>query len=79
MLAGRPYHIDPEINHGIHKLITSLGMAVITEDSIAHLGKVPKLNVLNQWTYQARLYKGTICYHSTGYADGTAFIVWLWH
>lgn len=57
VLAGRPYHIDPEINHGIHKLITSLGMAVITEDSIAHLGKVPKLNVLNQWTYQARLYK----------------------
>lgn len=57
VLAGRPYHIDPEINHGIHQLVTSLGMAVVTEDSIAHLGKVPKLNVLNQWTYHARLYK----------------------
>lgn len=57
VIAGRPYHIDPEINHGIHKLITSLGMAVITEDSIAHLGSTPKLDVLNQWTYHARLYK----------------------
>ena len=57
VLAGRPYHIDPEINHGIHKLITSLGMAVITEDSIAHLGNTPSLDVLNQWTYHARLYK----------------------
>ena len=57
VLAGRPYHIDPEINHGIHQLVTSLGMAVVTEDSIVHLGKVPKLNVLNQWTYHARLYK----------------------
>lgn len=57
VLAGRPYHIDPEINHGIHKLITSLGMAVITEDSVAHLGSTPKLDVLNQWTYHARLYK----------------------
>ncbi len=56
VLVGRPYHIDPEINHGIHQLVTSLGMAVITEDSIAHLGKVPKLKVLNQWTYHARLY-----------------------
>ena len=57
VLAGRPYHIDPEINHGIHKLITSLGMAVITEDSIAQLGETPKLSVLNQWTYHARLYR----------------------
>ena len=57
MLAGRPYHIDPEINHGIHKLITSLGMAVITEDSIYELADAPKLNVLNQWTYHARLYR----------------------
>ncbi|HHX57050.1 MAG TPA: 2-hydroxyglutaryl-CoA dehydratase [Clostridiales bacterium] len=57
VLVGRPYHIDPEINHGIHQLVTSLGMAVVTEDGIAHLGKVPKLGVLNQWTYHARLYK----------------------
>lgn len=57
VLAGRPYHIDPEINHGIHKLITSLGMAVVTEDSIYELADAPKLNVLNQWTYHARLYR----------------------
>ncbi len=57
VLAGRPYHIDEEINHGIHKLITGLGMAVISEDSIAHLGQLPQLGVLNQWTYHSRLYK----------------------
>ena len=57
VLAGRPYHIDKEINHGIHKLITSLGMAVITEDSVAALARTPKLNVLNQWTYHSRLYR----------------------
>ena len=57
VLAGRPYHIDKEINHGIHKLITSLGMAVISEDSISALGHAGKLGVLNQWTYHARLYR----------------------
>ncbi len=56
VLCGRPYHLDPEINHGIDKLITGLGACVITEDVIS--GKVTKLNttVLNQWTYHARLY-----------------------
>lgn len=57
VLAGRPYHIDKEINHGIHKLITSLGMAVITEDSVAAMAHAPKLGVLNQWTYHSRLYR----------------------
>lgn len=57
VLAGRPYHIDPEINHGIQKLITSLGLAVITEDSVAHLADTPELTVLNQWTYHSRLYR----------------------
>ncbi len=57
VLAGRPYHVDKEINHGIHKLITSLGMAVITEDSVAHLARTPELGVLNQWTYHSRLYR----------------------
>lgn len=57
VLAGRPYHIDKEINHGIHKLVTSLGMAVVTEDSVAQLAHTPKLGVLNQWTYHARLYR----------------------
>ncbi len=57
VLAGRPYHIDPEINHGIHKLIASLGLAVVTEDSISNLIDVPPLDVLNQWTYHSRLYR----------------------
>ena len=57
VLAGRPYHLDKEINHGIHKLITSLGLAVVTEESVAPLGKMPELHVLNQWTYHSRLYR----------------------
>lgn len=57
VIAGRPYHLDPEINHGIHKLISSLGLAVITEDSVYKYGHTPKLDVLNQWTYHSRLYK----------------------
>lgn len=56
ILSGRPYHIDPEICHGIDKLICSLGAVVLTEDSIS--GKVEKfpVNVLNQWTYHSRLF-----------------------
>lgn len=58
VLAGRPYHIDPEINHGIPSLITSLGMAVLTEDSVAHLSKPDRpLRVLDQWVYHSRLYR----------------------
>ncbi|HHX50011.1 MAG TPA: 2-hydroxyglutaryl-CoA dehydratase, partial [Clostridia bacterium] len=57
VLAGRPYHIDPEINHGIPELINSLGMAVLTEDSISHLGVVERpLRVVDQWAYHSRLY-----------------------
>lgn len=57
VLSGRPYHIDPEINHGIPDLINGLGMAVLTEDSIAHLGEVERpLRVIDQWTYHSRLY-----------------------
>lgn len=58
VLAGRPYHIDPEINHGIPEMINSYGFAVLTEDSIADLCKRDlALRVTNQWTYHARLYK----------------------
>ncbi|MBQ8108456.1 MAG: 2-hydroxyacyl-CoA dehydratase, partial [Ruminococcus sp.] len=57
VIAGRPYHIDPEINHGIHKLIASLGFAVITEDGVAGLVDTPALDVLNQWTYHSRMYR----------------------
>ncbi|SKA87946.1 CoA-substrate-specific enzyme activase, putative [Caloramator quimbayensis] len=57
VLAGRPYHIDPEINHGIHDMINSLGMAVLSEDSISHLGEVERpLRVVDQWMYHSRLY-----------------------
>ncbi|HHV42202.1 MAG TPA: 2-hydroxyglutaryl-CoA dehydratase [Clostridiaceae bacterium] len=57
ILAGRPYHIDPEICHGIDRLATSLGFVVVSEDSVAHLAKLPLIKVLNQWTYHSRLYQ----------------------
>ncbi len=57
VLAGRPYHADPEINHGIAKLINSLGLAVVSEDGVFEDAPVVEVNVLNQWTYHARLYR----------------------
>ena len=57
VLAGRPYHVDPEIHHGIPELINSYGLAVLTEDSISHLNPVERpLIVLDQWMYHSRLY-----------------------
>ena len=57
VLAGRPYHIDPEIHHGIPDLITSYGIAVFTEDSISHLGQIERpIRVNDQWMYHSRLY-----------------------
>ncbi len=56
VLAGRPYHVDEETNHSIDRLITTLGAAVITEDSISYKTDKQGVNVLNQWTYHARLY-----------------------
>ena len=58
VLCGKPYHIDPEINHGISDLIISYGLAVLTEDSISHLSALKrKLRVVDQWTYNSRLYR----------------------
>lgn len=58
VLSGRPYHLDPEINHGIPELINSLGLAVLTEDGVAPLGEFPgKLRVVDQWSYHSRLYR----------------------
>lgn len=58
LLAGRPYHIDPEINHGIPEMIKSYGFAVISEDSISHLDKVERpTRVVDQWVYHSRLYR----------------------
>ncbi len=57
VLCGRPYHIDPEINHGIPELINTYGMAVLTEDSISHLGEVERpIRVNDQWMYHTRMY-----------------------
>ena len=57
VLAGRPYHIDPEVNHGLPELINSYNIAVLTEDSVSHLHPVERpLNVMDQWMYHSRLY-----------------------
>jgi len=57
VLAGRPYHVDPEIHHGIPKLITNYGIAVLSEDAVAHLKDVPRpLRVVDQWMFHTRLY-----------------------
>ena len=58
VLAGRPYHLDPEINHGMNKMINSFDIVVLTEDSVAHLGVLNRpVRVLDQWMYHSRLYK----------------------
>ena len=58
VLAGRPYHVDAEINHGIPSLITSYGLAVLTEDSVAHLGHLERpVRVMDQWAFHTRLYE----------------------
>ena len=57
VLSGRPYHADSHINHGIPEMINTLGMAVLTEDSVSHLGKIQRpMRVLDQWAYYTRLY-----------------------
>ena len=56
VVAGRPYHMDPEINHGINDLITNYGFILITEDAVAYLEDKAPRHVLNQWTYHARMY-----------------------
>jgi predicted nucleotide-binding protein (sugar kinase/HSP70/actin superfamily) len=56
VLAGRPYHVDPEIHHGIDALLNALGLVVLTEDAILEAPVKQDVRVLNQWTYQSRLY-----------------------
>ena len=65
-LAGRPYHVDPEIHHGIPDLINSYGIAVLTEDSVSHLHPVERpLRVIDQWMYHSRLVcSGKLCKNS---------------
>lgn len=63
LLAGRPYHIDPEINHGIPEMIQSYGLPVLSEDMLYHQpAKEEALSIVNQWSYHARLY------HAASYA-----------
>ncbi len=65
VLAGRPYHIDPEINHGIPDLIASYGFAVLTEDAVSHLAPVERPTIVtDQWMYHSRLYAAA-CYVKT--------------
>lgn len=69
VLCGRPYHLDPEVNHGIDKMISDMGAVIVTEDAISHtIDKFP-LKVLNQWTYHARLYAAAkyVCQHQNDY------------
>jgi predicted nucleotide-binding protein (sugar kinase/HSP70/actin superfamily) len=62
VLAGRPYHADPYVHHGIPEMINALGLAVLSEDSVAHLGTVPRpLRVVDQWAYHSRLYGAAAC------------------
>ncbi len=70
VLAGRPYHIDPEIHHGIPDMITSYGMAVLTEDSVSHLGQVERpLIVTDQWMYHSRLYAAASYVKTSDFLD----------
>ncbi len=70
VLAGRPYHIDPEIHHGIPEMITSYGIAVLTEDSVSHLGQVERpLIVTDQWMYHSRLYAAASYVKTSDFLD----------
>ncbi len=71
VLAGRPYHVDPEINHGIPDIVTSLGFAVLTEQSVAHLGDYQPLRVLDQWMYHTRIYSAA---HLAGRTEGAELV-----
>ena len=55
-IVGRPYHIDPEINHGLNQMIASYGMVIVSEDAVWNLAEEPEVHVLNQWTYHSRMY-----------------------
>ncbi len=70
VLAGRPYHLDPEINHGIPEMINAYGFAVLTEDSICHLSRVQRpIRVVDQWTYHSRLYSAAEYVRTSDHLD----------
>ena len=80
VLSGRPYHIDPEINHGLTDIITSFNMAVFTEDSVAHLGNLNRpIRVVDQWMYHTRLYRAAaFVKEKKRFRINTVNIIWLW-
>ncbi len=69
VLAGRPYHLDPEINHGISKLICDLGAVVVTEDSVSDMAEHVNTKVLNQWMYHSRMYAAAEYVADSGNSD----------
>ncbi len=72
ILAGRPYHLDTEINHGINKMITSFDMVVLSEDSVCGMGTFRgRIRVLDQWVYHSRLYKAA---DFAGRTDGVELV-----
>ena len=71
ILCGRPYHIDPEIGHGIDKLAVQLGFVVVSEDSVFQLESPKTAKVLNQWTYHSRLYR---CAHYAAKRQNTELV-----
>ena len=78
-MVGRPYHVDPEINHGIDRLISGFGAAVVTEDALSANMKKEPVGVLNQWTYHSRLYSSAK--YITSQADsefGSISFLWMW-
>ena len=78
VLAGRPYHVDPEVNHGIDTLITQFGAAVVTEDSISNRVEKFPTTVLNQWTYHGpAVCGGQVLLRAPGYGLGAAGELWL--
>ena len=64
---GRPYHLDEEVNHGIDKFVTQEGAVLLSEDSLGHMVKKVDTDVLNQWTYHARLYSAADFVNTCGY------------
>jgi predicted nucleotide-binding protein (sugar kinase/HSP70/actin superfamily) len=78
VLSGRPYHVDPEIHHGIPQMINTLGLAVLTEDSVAGLGDLERpLRVVDQWAYHSRLYERPRFVPVSPPRTGPADILWL--
>ena len=80
VLAGRPYHVDPEINHGIPEMIQSYGIAILSEDALYHLDcPEDSLDIVNQWSYHTRLYHAASYVATPQRNDFNSIqFLWLW-